>query len=176
MSALASGIIGGITGIANLIGAGVAARNSAKANQAALAELDKQKQANDDWWAKKQNESYMDTAEGQAAMNKSRELAMEQMAQARASNAVMGGSPASIAASQQAANSLLSDTVGNLVQTGEQRKMAAEQQYLNTNSSLAQQVTDVYKQRAAQNAAAGSAALQSLGSIGGSIITALGNG
>lgn len=165
---------GGIAGVANLVAAGVAARNSAKANQAAQANLEQMNADNEEWWRQKQNESYLESAEGQAAMNKAKEMAQQQLSQERAMNAVMGGGGASLAGAQAAANSMLSDTMSNVVQTGEARKTAAEQQYLAQKNSIGNQITDLYKQKAANSAAAGSSALQSLGGIGSSIISSFG--
>ena len=133
-----------------------------------------QQAKNDLWWQQKQNENYLETAEAQAAITKARELAQEQMKNAQGTQAVMGGTDASVALAQQSANKMLSDTMSGVAATGTARKDAAEQTYLNQNNALAQQLIAHYGNRASQNAQAGSATLGALGGIGSSLITAMG--
>lgn len=173
--AIAPAIIAAIIGAAgSLGGAAMSANASKKANRAADDVIAGQQAKNGAWWQQKQNENYMDSAEAQAAITKARELAQEQMAAARGTQAVMGGTDASIAATQQAVNKMLADTTSGLAATGSARKDAFDQQYLDQNNALAQQLIKTYENKAAQNAAAGSAALGALGNIGSSLITALG--
>jgi hypothetical protein len=117
----------------------------------------------------------LDTAEAQATLAKAREMATEQMAAARGRQAVMGGTDASIAQTQQSVNKMLADTMSGLAATGSARKDQFDQTYLNRNNELSRQLIDMYGNKAAQSAAAGSSAMSSLGSIGSSLITALGS-
>lgn len=167
-------IAGIISGAASLGSAAISARGSKNANKNAEGVMADQQAKNDAWWQQKQNENYLESAEAQAAIAKAREMAQEQMATARGMQAVMGGTDASVAAAQQSANKMLSDTMSGIAATSTARKDAAEQQYLAQNNALAQQLISTYQNKAAQNAAAGSSALGVLGSIGSSLITALG--
>lgn len=158
----------------NIYGAHKAGKNSAAANKAIANEMSAQKLANEQWYQQKMNENYLDSVEAQAALTKAREMAQEQMTTARGMQAVMGGTDAGIAATQQSVNKMLADTTSGLAVAGTARKDAFDQTYLNRNSELSQQLIDMYEKKAEQSAAAGSSALNSLSSIGSSLITALG--
>lgn len=174
--AIAGWVIPAIAGASALVNLGSsikAGRDSAKANQSAEAAMQQQQQANEAWYQQRMNENYLDTAEAQAALTKAREMAQEQMATARGMQTVMGGTDASIAATQQSVNKMLADTTSGLAATGSARKDSYEQTYMNRNNELSRQLIDYYGQKAANSAAAGSGALNALGGIGSSLITAL---
>lgn len=174
--AIAPAIIAAIIGAgASIYGANKAGKNSADANAAAKSTMDEQLRRNEQWWQQKQNENALNTPEAQAALSKAREMAAEQMAAARGTQAVMGGTDASIAATQQSVNKMLGETVGGIAAASTARKDAAEQTYINRNNELSRQLIDYYSGRAQQSAAAGSGALQSLGGIASSLISSMGN-
>jgi hypothetical protein len=176
IQAIAPAIIAAVIGAgASLYGTWKAGKNSAAANQVATDEMNAQKTQNEQWYNEKMNENYLDTAEAQATLAKAREMATEQMAAARGRQAVMGGTDASIAQTQQSVNKMLADTMSGLAATGTARKDQFDQTYLNRNNELSRQLIDMYGNKSAQSAAAGSGALSSLGSIGSSLITALGS-
>lgn len=144
-------IIGAAGGLASSIWGGVQASKAAKkAND----ELAAQRQKNEDWYRRRYNEDYTQSAEAQAAMTKARELAQEQMKAARGTAAVMGGTEAGVAAQQQAANKMLADTMSGIAQNATARKDAVESQYLQTENALSQQQQGVYNQQAANSTAA----------------------
>lgn len=144
-------IIGAAGGLASSIWGGVQASKAAKkAND----ELAAQRQKNEDWYRRRYNEDYTQSAEAQAAMTRARELAREQMAAARGASAVMGGTEAGIAAQQQAANKMLADTMSGIAQNATARKDAVESQYLQNEAALSQQQQGVYNQQAANSTAA----------------------
>ena len=167
-------IAGGLSAAGALGSTAISANASKNANAQADKVMADQQAKNDYWWKQKQNENYLESAEAQAAIAKAREMAQEQMATARGMQAVMGGTDASVAAAQQSANKMLSDTMSGIAATSTARKDAAEQQYLAQSNALAQQLISTYQNKAAQNAAAGSSALGVLGNIGSSLITAFG--
>lgn len=174
--AIAPAIIAAIIGAgASIYGANKAGKNSADANAAAKSTMDEQLRRNEQWWQQKQNENALNTPEAQAALSKAREMAAEQMAAARGTQAVMGGTDASIAATQQSVNKMLGETIGGIASASTARKDAAEQTYINRNNELSRQLIDYYSGRAQQSAAAGSGALQSLGGIASSLISSMGN-
>lgn len=167
--------------LTGLVGAGVnlysswkGGQDSASANDAAQKQIADAQAKNEAWWQQKQNENYLDSADAQAALAKAKEMAAEQLQYARGRQAVMGGTGADYARAQQSANKMLSDTMSGLAQAGAARKDAAEQTYMAQSNALTQQLMDMYKNRAASSAAAGSGALQSLGQIGSALITAFG--
>ena len=144
-------IIGAAGSIASsLIGGAQAKKAAEKANK----ELADQRQKNEDWYRRRYNEDYTQSAEAQAAMTRARELAREQMQAARGTAAVMGGTEAGVAAQQQAANKMLSDTMSGIAQNATARKDAVESRYLQMENALSQQQQGVYNQQAANSAAA----------------------
>lgn len=150
-------IIGAAGSVASSIIGGIQAKNAAEnANK----ELAAQRQKNDDWYRRRYNEDYTQTAEAQAAMTRARELAREQMASARGASAVMGGTEAGIAAQQQAANNMLADTMSGIAEGAQARKDAVESQYMQTDAALSQQQQAVYNQQAANSTAAANAGMQ----------------
>lgn len=150
-------IIGAAGSIASsLIGGAQAKRAAEKANK----ELADQRQKNEDWYRRRYNEDYTQSAEAQAAMTKARELAQEQMKAARGVAAVMGGTEAGVAAQQQAANKMLSDTMSGIAQNATARKDAVESQYLQNEAALSQQQQGVYNQQAANSTAAANTGMQ----------------
>lgn len=150
-------IAGAVGGLASSVWGGMQASKAAKK---ANAELANQRQKNEDWYRRRYNEDYTQTAEAQAAMTRARELAREQMASARGAAAVMGGTEAGVAAQQQAANKMLADTMSGIAQQGQARKDAVESQYLQTDAALSQQQQNVYNQQAANSTAAANAGMQ----------------
>lgn len=150
-------IIGAAGGLASSIWGGVQAKKAAeKANN----ELANQRQKNEDWYRRRYNEDYTQSAEAQAAMTRARELAREQMQAARGTAAVMGGTEAGIAAEQGAANDMLADTMSGIAQNATARKDAVESQYLQTDAALSQQQQNVYNQQAANSTAAANQGMQ----------------
>lgn len=144
-------IIGAAGGLASSIWGGIQAE---KAAENANNELANQRQKNEDWYRRRYNEDYTQSAEAQAAMTRARELAREQMQAARGTAAVMGGTEAGIAAAQGAANDMLADTMSGIAQNATARKDAVESQYLQTDAALSQQQQNVYNQQAANYTAA----------------------
>lgn len=154
-------MIGAIIGAAgsvasSLIGGAQAKRAAENANK----ELADQRKKNEDWYRRRYNEDYTQSAEAQAAMTRARELAREQMQAARGTAAVMGGTEAGIAAAQGAANDMLADTMSGIAQNATARKDAVESQYLQTENALSQQQQNVYNQQSANSTAAANAGMQ----------------
>lgn len=140
----------------SLIGGAQAKKAAANANK----ELADQRKKNEEWYNRRFNEDYTQSAEAQAAMTRARELAREQMAAARGASAVMGGTEAGVAAQQQAANKMLADTMSDIAQQGQARKDAVESQYLQTEAALSDAQRQVYNQQAANSTAAANAGMQ----------------
>jgi hypothetical protein len=72
----------------------------------------------------------------------------------------MGGTEAGVAAQQQAANSMVADTMSNIAQHATARKDAVESQYRANEAALSQQQQNVYNQQAANITAAANAGMQ----------------
>jgi len=149
-------IAGAALGAASSIAGSFAARKQAKK---AEAQLEQQKKANEDWYARRYNEDYTQTAEAQRALTLAREEAQRQIAAARGRQAVMGGTEESVAATQDAVNRGIADTMSQIAAQGTARKDAIENTYLGKRDSIAQQYMTMYNNRAnAVSQAAGNAA------------------
>lgn len=138
--------------MASGIAGGIKARKAAKK---ANAVLDKQARENEDWYNRKYNEDYTQSAEARAALSKAREMVSEQYTRAAGSSAVMGGTEEAEAQAKKAANEVLSDTAGAIASNATARKEAIESQYLNTKNNIGSQRMSIYNQQAvnATNAA-----------------------
>lgn len=149
-------IAGAALSAATQIGGAIAAKKQAKKAKAVLEE---QKKQNEDWYNRRYNEDYTQTAEAQHAMTLAREEAQRQLAAARGRQAVMGGTDESVAATQEAVNKGLADTLSGIAAQGTARKDAIENTYLAKRDNIAQQYLNMYNQRAnAVSQAAGNAA------------------
>lgn len=152
--------------IGSLIGAGVGLFSSiyggiqaSKAAQKAENELKSQKQANEDWYRRRYNEDYTQTAEAQRLMTQARDLAREQIQEAVGRQAVMGGTTEVDNARKQASG-MVSDTLADLAVVGSKRKDAIESQYLQRDAQFSKQYQDMYNQRAASSTAAANQGMQ----------------
>jgi len=167
-------IIGAATGIAGSILGGIKARKAAKE---ANAQLDRMEKDNQTWYDRKYNEDYTQSAMAQAALNKAKEAVSENMRNATGSSIVTGATGEETARAKNAANEVVSDTLSNITQEGQQRKDNIERQYLNTKNGIAQQRISVYNQQAA-NATNGAnqAMTAGMGLAGADIKSKLGTG
>lgn len=150
-------IAGAALGAVSSIAGSVAAKKQAKK---AEAQLEAQKKQNEDWYNRRYNEDYTQTAEAQRAITLAREEAQRQLAAARGRQAVMGGTEESVAATQEAVNRGLADTMSQIAAQGTARKDAIESAYLGKKDSIAQQYMNLYNTRAQNISAAASNASQ----------------
>ncbi len=147
---LASSIFGGIK----------SSQEAAKAE----AQLKAQRDKNEALYKARYYQDPTQTAEAQSMIRKAREEAERQVSAARGIQAVMGTSDASVAAAQENANKLVSDTLSDVAARGTARKDAIEDRYLNNDNSFAQQYMNLYNQRAQNiSQAAGQASQAGMG-------------
>ena len=126
------------------------------------------------WFARKYNESYIDTAAGRNAIRQATDYARTMTKRAEGAAAVAGGTDAAVAQAKEGANKMVGDTIGQLAAQDTARKESAEATYMQQQEqSTAQQIAN-QQQRAAgiSQAAAGAsnALIQGaaiLGSTGG---------
>ena len=136
-------MIGAIVGAASSLASGIAGGIKArKAARKANAVLDKQAKENEDWFNRRYNEDYTQSAEAQAALTKARELADEQYRKA-------------------------SGTASGIATNATARKDAVESQYLNTKNNISNQRLSIYNQQAANATQAANQGLQAgMGLVG----------
>lgn len=143
---------------------------SSQANKAANKAIQDERDENKRWYQYRMNEDYSSRSDAQAIISKQRDLLQEQYRNARATNAVAGGSDAASVAAKQAANESVSNTMSQIAADASSHKDSIEQQYRAKDSQLNQQQVAV-KQQQAQNiaTAAGQAVNAGLGLIGAGI-------
>ena len=154
-------MIGSIVGAASSLASGIAGGIKArKAARKANAVLDKQAKENEDWFNRRYNEDYTQSAEAQAALTKARELADEQYRKASGTAAVVGATDESVAQAKKAAAS-------GIATNATARKDAVESQYLNTKNNISNQRLSIYNQQAANATQAANQGLQAgMGLVG----------
>lgn len=129
-------IIGAASGIAgSLIGGHSARQAMRKAN----AILDKQEKDNQNWFDRRYNENYTQTAEAQAALTKARDYATEIFNRSAGASKVAGATDEAVALAKAAGNNVISDTASSIASQGTARKDAIESQYLTTKNNIAGQ-------------------------------------
>lgn len=154
-------MIGAIVGAASSLASGIAGGIKArKAARKANAVLDKQAKENEDWFNRRYNEDYTQSAEAQAALTKARELADEQYRKASGTAAVVGATDESVAQAKKAAGEVISDTASGIATNATARKDAVESQYLNTKNNISNQRLSIYNQQAANATQAANQGMQ----------------
>ena len=162
--------------IGSLIGAGLSAVGgivggiqSAKANRQAQEQMAQQKAKNQAWYDKNYNTDYTQRSDAQAILNRTKELAQQNRQRAQASAVVTGATDESIALQNEANNKMVSDTMSQIASQADRYKQGVENQFLSTDSALAQQEQARLQQRASDGANATSTASGALAGIVGSI-------
>lgn len=147
-----SALIGAGAGIAGGIIAGNAAKKAAK-KKAAL--LDKMEKDNENWYNKRINEDYTQTAEAVNAMRLARENADRSIQRAEGVAAVMGGTDESVALQKASASEGVGNTLANIASQATARKNAVESQYLQTKQGIDNSKMAIYDAQAQAAAQAG---------------------
>ena len=142
-------MLGAILGTAAQIGGSIyGAVKSSQANKKASDLIAAQRNDNKKWYEAKMAEDYMMRADVQNALRKQKDLLSEQMARARATNVVAGGTDESLALQQQAAMQSLGDTTANIAAQSTNYKEGVENQFRAQDAALNQQQIGVYQQQA----------------------------
>ena len=156
--------------VIGLIGAGVGlasslygAHKSAKAAKDQEAELARQRAANEAWYKRNYYQDYLNTVEAQNALKRVRNAWDERTREARARQAITGGTPEQAQAVAEAGGEAMGETVGNLAAQGQQNKAAIDAQKLAMDTNLSQQAAQIAENR--------QAAAQQLMSAGAGMIT-----
>lgn len=150
-------ILGAVAGLGGSIYGGIQASKQAKK---AEAEMKSRERKNEDWYNRRYNEDYSQTAEAQNMITMAKEEAKRQIQAARGAQAVMGGTEESVASAMDSANNMIANTAANVAAQGTARKDSIESQYLGKADQLAQDRIALYNQRAANSTAAANAAMQ----------------
>ena len=156
--------------VIGLIGAGVGlasslygAHKSAQSAKEQEKELARQRAANEAWYNRNYYQDYLNTVEAQNALKRVRNAWDERTREARARQAITGGTPEQAQAVAEAGGEAMGETVGNLAAQGQQNKAAIDAQKLAMDTNLSQQAAQIAENR--------QAAAQQLMSAGAGMIT-----
>lgn len=163
--------------IGSIIGAGLSAAGaiaggimSAKAMKNVKKNLNRQMQDNESWYNAEYYADATQRADAQRAIQMTMEDVRKRNQQARAMQAVSGGTDESVAAERADNNQAVSETMSSIAAQAANRKDAIQQKYRATKSELNSQLNDLEMQRAQ----AIGQAVQGVTGAGASIAGALG--
>lgn len=170
--------IGALIGGAVAIGGGIiSSRASKKAAERQQAELDKQKREERNWYDRRYNEDYTQTATAQSLLTKARQFADDSYKRAAGAAKVGGASTESAALAKQAGNKVVADVMGNIAAQGDARRDALDMQHMQTQKEFANQQMQIYQQQAAASQAAGNGIMSAgIGMLGADLQSHLDNG
>ena len=131
------GIIGGVAGALGGIFGGICKNKMLKKQ---MAMVNEQKRENLDWYDRRYNEDATQRADAQAILTKTSEMRKHRNQQSAGTQAVMGGTEESVAASKEANAKALSDATSQIAVAGAQRKDQIEGQYRERQNQLDEQL------------------------------------
>lgn len=140
--------------VIGLIGAGVGlatqlygAHKSAKAAKEQEAELVRQRAANEAWYNRNYYQDYLNTVQAQNALKQYRNAWAERTKEARARQAITGGTAEQAQAVAEAGGEAMGNMVGNLAAQGEANKQSIDAQKLAMDNNLSQQAAQIAEAR-----------------------------
>ena len=154
--------------VVGLIGAGVGlastlygAHKSATEANKQEAELARQRAVSEAWYNRNYYQDYLNTVQAQNALKQYRNAWAERTKEARARQAITGGTPEQAAAVAEAGGEAMGNMVGNLAAKGQQDRAAIDAQKLAMDNNLSQQQAAIAeaRQQAASNLMSSGASL-----------------
>lgn len=150
MGVLGSAIGVGLGAVGSIFG-GISASKAMKRTKNSLNE---QRSRNQDWYNRRYNEDATQRADAQAILTRTEESIRNRNKQAAGTQAVMGGTEESVAATKAANNQALADATSQIAVNAERRKDAIDSQYQAKDEALQQQLDGLEQQRAENTAKA----------------------
>lgn len=138
-------LIGGAMKIGGSIFGGIKASQAMKQVQR---NLEQQQRENEDWYNRRYNEDATQRADAQRMLTYTMDNIRRSNRAAAATQAVMGGTEESVAASKAANAQSLADAASQIAAAGASRKDAIENQFMNTKANLNQQLNNLQTQKA----------------------------
>ena len=133
-------MIGAIAGAVGGLASGIfGASQQRKAAREQRRELARQRAANDAWYKRNYYQDYLNTVEAQNALKRYRNAWAEQTQQARARQAVTGGTPEQAQAVAEAGGEAMGNVMGTLAAQGQQNRQAIDAQKLAMDANISQQ-------------------------------------
>ena len=161
------GLFGSIAGGALKIGGSIfGGVKASKAMKKVKRNLEGQMKENQNWYDRRYNEDATQRADTQRILNMTMENIRNRNRMAEGRQAVMGGTDESVAATKEANNQALADTMGQIAVANEARKDNIEQQYLANKADLNQQLNDLEQKKAEAISQAVNGVADAAGSMG----------
>lgn len=132
--------IGGALGIGGSIFGGISA---SKAMKKAKRIVEGQMKDNQNWYDRRYNEDATQRADAQRILTMTNDNIRQRNQAAAGTQAVMGGTEESVAATKAANNQALADATSQIAVNGERRKDQIENQYLQTKSELNDKLREI---------------------------------
>ena len=133
-------IIGGAVGAAGSIFGGISA---SKAMKKVKNNLLRQQQQNRDWYDQRYNEDATQRADAQRILSLTQQAIRQRNREAAGAQAVMGGTPESLAATNAANSQTIAQATSHIAAAGDSRKDQIEQAYQQREGQLQGQLNDV---------------------------------
>lgn len=141
--------------IGSIVGAGLSAVGSifggisaSKAMKKVKRNIEKQQQANEDWYNRRYNEDATQRADAQRILTATEERLRKNNQQAAATAAVMGGTEESVAAAKAAGTQALADATSQIAVAGDARKDQIESTYQQRDAALNDALNNVEMKKA----------------------------
>ena len=141
-----------VTGVAAGVGALMSASAQRKAAREQKRALEKQKAAQDAWYKRNYYQDYLNTVGAQNAINRVRKAWSEKTQEARARQAITGGTPEQAQAVAEAGGEAMGELMGNLAAQGEQNKQAIDAQKVAMDANMANAEAEMAAQQEAARA------------------------
>lgn len=143
------GLLGGAIGAGlGAVGSIFGGIEASKAMKNVKNNINAQRSANRDWYDRRYNEDATQRAEAVAAVNRVEQGIRERNRQAAGTQAVMGGTEESTAATKAANNQAVAEATAAIAVNGERRKDAIETQFQAKDEALQSQLNDLERQKA----------------------------
>lgn len=147
------GLLGGAIGAGlSAVGSIFGGISASKAMKKVKNNLNEQRKRNQDWYDRRYHEDATQHADAQAIITRTEEAVRRRNKQAAGTQAVMGGTEESVAATKAANNQALADATATIAVNAEARKDAIESQFQAKDEAIQQQFNDL-EQKKAQNTA-----------------------
>lgn len=155
----------GVGAAASIIGGISAARQARKMERA----IKQEQRENTDWYNRRYNEDATQRADAQRLLTMTEDAIKNRNQAAAGTQAVMGGTDASVASTKEANAQGMADTVGRIAADAENRKTDIENRYMQRKSMLDSQLQNIRAQKASATMGAVQGVVGAAGAIGSAI-------
>lgn len=159
-------VISGAIGVGSMITNAIAGSRAAKRAEARIAQ---EKQDNENWYNRRYNEDATQRADAQRIITQTNDAIKRRNQASQGTQAVMGGTDASTAATQQANAEGMANAVSSIAAQGEARKDNIENQYLANKRNITNQQNALDESKANNIANIAQTALSTGASIANSL-------